>query len=61
MIRKLAFALVVAVAVVFALWRLGLVDKRRARDDAAELRERAQEKVKEAEKAARDAVESQRR
>ncbi len=61
MFRKLAFAVVVAAAVVFALWRMGVIDKRRLRDEAAELQERAQEKTKEATKAARDAVESQRR
>ncbi len=61
MIRRLAFALVVAGAVVFALWRMGVIDKRRMRNEAADLQQRAEEKAKEATKAAREAVESQRR
>ncbi len=61
MVRKLAFALVVAGAVVFALWRMGVIDKRRMRNEAAELQERAEEKAKDLTKSAREAVESQRR
>ncbi len=61
MIRKLLFAVVVAVAVVFALWRAGVLDTRRLKDEATELRERGEQKAKEAAKGAREAVESQRR
>lgn len=61
MIRKLAFALVVAAAVVLVLWRLGMIDKRRLRNEASEMQERAEEKAKEAAKAAREAVEAHRR
>jgi heme exporter protein D len=58
MIRKLAFALVVAAVVVVALWRMGVIDRRRVTNEASDLQQRAEEKAKQATKAAREAVES---
>ena len=61
MLRKVVFALVVAGVVVLALWKMGVIDKRRLRDEAAELEGRAEKRTREATRAAREAVESQRR
>ena len=62
MIRKLVFVFVfvVAAAAAFALWRFGLIDKRRVAEGATELQNRTERQTKEATKAAREAVESHR-
>lgn len=59
--RKILFAVLVAAAVVVGLWRLGVLDERKLKDEATEVRERAAEEAKDAAKAAREAVESKRR
>ena len=66
MVRKLLFlVLLVSAATVIALWRLGVLDERRVKDEAAELRDRAEQGAKRAAdattKAAREAVEDAKR
>ena len=60
MLKKLILVVLVAAAAVFGVWRLGLLDERRVKDEAAELRERAEESARraaeETAKRAREAV-----
>jgi hypothetical protein len=66
MIRKLVLLVVlVAAAVVFGLWRAGVLDEGRLKDEAAELRERAEKSGKRAAEGAiekgREAIDDARR
>jgi hypothetical protein len=65
MLRKLVMLVLVAAAVGFGLWRMGVLDEGKVQDSAAELGERAAESARRAaEKAAekaRDAVEDAKR
>lgn len=65
MLKKLIVLGLIAAATVFALWRWGLLDERRVKHEAAELRESAEENAKraaeEAAKKAREAVDEARR
>ncbi len=60
MLRKTILLAVLVAAAALALWRLGLLDRGRVKDEAAELRERAEKGAKraseEAGKTAREAV-----
>jgi signal transduction histidine kinase len=48
MIRKVIVVVIVAAAVVFGLWRLGVLDDRKLKDEASDLKDRAEKGVKRA-------------
>jgi hypothetical protein len=56
MFRKIALVIVVAAAVLFGLWRLGIVDTGSMGKQATELKERAKDEARDAAKSARDAA-----
>jgi hypothetical protein len=65
MLRKILVVVLIAAAVVFGLWRWGVLDERRLKHKATELQESAEKNAKrigeEAAKSARDAVDDTRR
>ena len=56
MLRKIALVIVIAAAVLFGLWRLGLIDKGGMAKQATELKERAKDEARDAAKSAGDAA-----